>query len=56
MMIRLIPFAETAIIIASESAVGPSYIDALDTSIPVSWVIMDCHSKIYCRVPWATSG
>ena len=55
-MMRLIFVVETAIIIASARAVGPSYKEALDTSISVKLTIIDCHSKIYCKVPWATSG
>ena len=35
-MMRLIDVVLTAIIIASANAVGPSYTDAFDTSMPVS--------------------
>jgi len=38
------------------TAVAPSYIDALVTSMPVSWDTMVWYSKMACRVPWLTSG
>ena len=41
---------------ASTNAVAPSYIDALETSMPVSAQIIDWYSKIACSVPCETSG
>jgi len=45
-----------AIIAASGTAVEPSYMEALATSMPVSWQIMVWNSKIVVRVPWAISA
>ena len=45
-----------AIFTASAAAVGPSYIEALLTSRPVSAQIMLWYSKIYLRVPWEISA
>ena len=41
---------------ASASAVEPSYIDALATSMPSSRAISVWNSNIACSVPWLTSG
>ena len=46
MRLRFLP-AATAIIMASAVAVAPSYIDAFDTSMPVSSDIMLWYSKMY---------
>ena len=46
MRLRFFP-AATAIIMASAVAVAPSYIDAFDTSMPVSSAIMLWNSKMY---------
>ena len=53
---RPLPVARTAIIAASGTAVDPSYIDALATSMPVSWQIMVWNSKMVVRVPCAISA
>ncbi len=45
-----------AIMAASGTAVDPSYIDALATSIPVSWHIIVWNSKIVIRVPCEISA
>ena len=39
------------IIIASAVAVEPSYIEALEMSMPVRSAIMVWYSKMYCSVP-----
>ena len=39
------------ILTASAAAVGPSYIEAFEQSMPVSAHIMVCHSKMYLSVP-----
>jgi len=46
----------TAMIAASAKAVAPSYMDAFDTSMPVSEAIMLWNSKVAWRVPWLISG
>ena len=40
----------------SAVAVAPSYIEALVASRPVSSLIIDWYSKIYCSVPCEISG
>ena len=50
------PVMRAAIIAASGTAVEPSYIEALATSIPVSWQTSVWNSKIACSVPWLISG
>jgi hypothetical protein len=41
---------------ASAQAVAPSYIEALETSRPVSRQTSVWYSKMACSVPWASSG
>ena len=48
--------ARTAIMAASGTAVEPSYIDALATSMPVSWQIIVWNSKIVVSVPCEISA
>ena len=48
--------ARTAIMAASGTAVEPSYIDALATSMPVSWHIMVWNSKMAVSVPCEISA
>ncbi len=45
-----------AISAASGTAVEPSYIEALATSMPVNWLTMVWNSKIVVSVPWAISA
>ena len=45
-----------AISTASLTAEPPSYRLALETSMPVNWVISVWYSKVACRVPWLASG
>ena len=51
-----LPVTRTAIMAASGTAVEPSYIDALATSMPVSWQIMVWNSKIVVSVPCEISA
>ena len=41
---------------ASASAVAPSYMEALTTSMPSSRAVRVWYSKMPCRVPWLISG
>ena len=41
---------------ASAAAVAPSYMEALATSMPVSWQMRVWNSKIAWSVPWLTSA
>ncbi len=50
------PVNRMAIMAASGTAVEPSYIDALATSMPVSWQIMVWNSKMVVRVPCEISA
>ena len=53
---RLRWLTRAAIRMASVKAVLPSYIDAFDTSMPVSWHMRVWNSKIACSVPWVISA
>ena len=53
---RPLPVARAAIMAASGTAVEPSYIEALATSMPVSWQIMVWNSKIAVSVPCEISA
>jgi len=53
---RPLPVARAAIMAASGTAVEPSYMEALATSMPVSWQIMVWNSKIVVRVPCEISA
>ena len=50
------PVIRMAIMAASGTAVDPSYIDALATSMPVNWQIMVWNSKIAVSVPCEISA
>ena len=50
------PVIRMAIMAASGTAVDPSYIDALATSMPVNWQIMVWNSKIEVSVPCEISA
>ncbi len=52
----LLPFTRRAMSAASASAVAPSYIDALTTSIASSSETSVWNSKMICSVPCAISG
>ncbi len=54
--ICLRPVRRVAISAASAVAVAPSYMDAFDTSMPVSRHTKVCHSNSACSVPCETSG
>ncbi len=41
---------------ASAAASAPSYMEALDTSMPVSSQIMVWYSKMDCSTPWLISA
>jgi hypothetical protein len=50
------PVTRIAIMAASGTAVEPSYMDALATSMPVNWQIMVWNSKIVVSVPCEISA
>jgi hypothetical protein len=51
-----LPVARTAIMAVSGTALDPSYIDALATSMPVNWQIIVWNSKIVVRIPCEISA
>ncbi len=53
---RFLPVERTAIKTASGTAVEPSYMEALATSMPVSWQIMVWNSKMAVSVPCEISA
>ena len=53
---RPLPVTRAAIMAASGTAVEPSYIEALATSMPVSWQIMVWNSKMVVSVPCEISA
>src|SRR5659263_293711 len=55
-MLFLSSFMRAAIRAASPRELAQSYIDALDTSIPVSWHMNVWYSKSARRKPWLNSG